>query len=76
MFTRRNLRRLRTFGALAAAWFLTVAPVWAQAAKEATLPSKSYAVQYFFVVLVVALGILVVVRPAGRTTDFTPTSKD
>ncbi len=57
---------------------LAAAPLWAQQPRgsDDDTVSKSYTMQYMLVVLVVALGLLVVVRPVGRRSEVKPASDE
>lgn len=46
-------------------WLTTTGTVWAQGG----VTKSSYVVSYVLVVLVIALGLLVVLRPSGRRTE-------
>jgi len=57
---------LLTVLSIAAAWLVAATPAWAQEQKPV---AKSYTVQYLMIVLVVALGLLLVLRSPGRRSD-------
>ncbi len=60
--------------ATAAAWSTTASLAVAQQA--APPPSKSYVLQYIVVLLIIALGIMIVVRPVNRSADIKIKSQD
>jgi len=69
---RRILGRFVLIGILAAAHFLAGADMaWAKSKKEAPaeVPTKSYVFPYAIVVLGVALGLIVVLRPVKRDNE-------
>jgi len=63
------LHRLLTVLSIVATWLVTATPAWAQEQKPA---AKSYTTQYLMIVLVVALGLLLVLRSPGRRSDIRP----
>lgn len=70
-----NSCRCRVLATLTAvAWSATASLAFAQ--QKAPPPAKSYVLQYIVVLLVVALGIMIVVRPVNRSADIKVKSQD
>ena len=64
--------KFRTLLGTLALWAAAVSPVLAQAAPNNAPVDKSYVSAYGLVILLVGLGLMLVLRPAGRATEARP----
>ena len=61
---------------LATSWWLTAGLAWAQNDLQTGGATKSYVLPYLMVILVVALGLLIVLRSSGRASDVKVTKEE
>jgi len=57
-------------------WSLTASLAWAQVETQSGTETKSYVLPYLMVILIVALGLLIVLRSAGRASDVTKVKQE
>ena len=72
-FFRRTLRWLYVLLVCLAAWSSTAAPAWAQGLVK---QRSRYVNEYILILLIVALGIFVVMRPVDRSKEIKPKTDD